>query len=571
MMIKGITFNIENGKVVKQKLERDGIFSEKESKNYQITKFTMPNVKVGSVIDVMYFVTSPYTFSLKPWYFQNAIPVRKSVCHLKIPEYYIYKNWQSGYTPIVKESDASRQVFQYSIASTIDPKYGRQSGELVNFDAQVTHWTYTADKVPAFINEPYITTRFDYLTAIEFELTATNFPRGINKFYSRKWEDVNRELLEDFDFGQQLNNTGHMRDQISLISSLTSDPIEKMKLAYSHISKHIVWDSRYRIWPTESIRKAYSDGEGSSSDINMNLVALCRALGLNANPVLISTRSNGKIKPGQVIITQFNHVVACVIIGEKKYILDAINPNCPYYILPPNSLNEKGMMISEKGYQWVDLYSTVFDKVTTYAQVSLNKDMQFEGLWQKTYENFSALNERDLIRNEKDSIEYSKQIEQKNSGLTIDQINIQNTDSILLPLKVKAQIILNDKVMKGGDRIYFNPVLFDQLAENPFKNEERKYPVDYNYPNQFKSVIIINLPEGFSIEKIPESISFALSENGGKFKYNITVMGNTISMITELAINQTIFPSMNYAEIKKFYELMVAKQSEQVVLKAVSL
>jgi hypothetical protein len=570
-MIKAFTFNLEDGKVVKKKLERDAIFTQKESKNYEITKFTMPNVKVGSVIDVTYSIVSPYTFTLQAWYFQNTIPVRKSVYHVKIPEYYIYKNWTSGYISVNKESEMIHEVFQYTESATIDPKYGRQSGGMVKFDAQVTHWTYSAEKVPAFKNEPYITTRYDYLSAVEFELTSTNFPNGINKYYSRKWEDVNRELLADFDFGQQLNNSGHMREQVDRISSLTNDPLQKMKLAYYHISKKISWDSRYRIWPTETIRKAYNEGEGSSADINLNLIALCKALGLDANPVLISTRTNGKIRPGQVILTQFNHVAACVRIGEKKYILDAINPNCPYNILPPNSLNDKGMMISEKGYQWVDLYSTIPDKIAAYTQVTLNKDMQFEGIMQKSYDNYSALKERDIIKKETDSVEYSEKIEQNYNGLTINEINVENLDSIYLPLKVKLQITLNDKVMQGGDKIYFNPVLVNRLEENPFKNEERKYPIDYNYPNQYKSITIIDIPEGYTVEDLPQSLVLALPENGGKYVYSLSAVGNKISLNTELSINQTIFPNTNYGEIKKFYEMMVAKQAEQIVLKVVNL
>jgi transglutaminase-like putative cysteine protease len=572
-MIKGTTYNLEDGKVVKQKLDRNAIFTDLEDKNHQITKFTMPNVKVGSVIDVTYTVESPFTFTLNSWYFQNEIPVRKSVYCVNIPEYYNYKNWTSGYVPIQKESDTRRETFQFMQSAKIDPgiEGGRQSGSMVSFAAQVTHWVYTAENVPAFINEPYITTRFDYLSAVEFELMSTNFPGSINKYYTRKWDDINRELMDDSDFGKQLDNSGHLKDQIAKINSQTSDPKEKMIQAYEYIKKSIAWDSRYRKWPTQTIRKAYNDGEGSSSDINLNLVAMCRALGLDANPVLVSTRSNGKIKPGQVILTQFNHVVAAVKIGDMMYVLDAINPYCPYTILPPNTLNGKGMMVSEKGYQWVDLYSQTPDIRNCFVQLSLDTEMQFHGQMQKSYQNYSAVDERKYIRSFTDSTEYAKKKEQKISGLTIEQILIENLDSIYKPLKIREQISLNDRVMTGGDRIYFNPVLFDRLTENPFKNDERKFPVDYNYPNQYKSITLIDIPEGYSIEELPRPIAISLPENEGRYIYNINSTGNTIRLSIELTINQTIYPSTNYAEIKKFYEMMVAKEAEQIVLKAPSI
>jgi hypothetical protein len=568
-MIKGKTYNLENGKVVKTKLSRNAIFREEEDKNHDLIKFAMPNVKEGSVIDVTYSINSPFLFTLQPWYFQKSIPVARSEYHVYIPEYFYYKNWTTGYIRINKESESHTESYQYNRSAEINSQ-GRQSGGIVNFDAQVEHWTYTAENVPAFINEPYITTAYDYLGAIEFELVSTNFPGSPTEYYTHKWEEINKEMLDDPDFGKQLDNTGHLKSIIEQIESETTDPLERMKLAYEHIKDHIRWDKRYRIWPTTNIRKAYNDGEGSSADINLNLVALLKGLSLDADPVLISTRSNGMLKPGQVILTQFNHVVTRVQIEGKEYVLDAIDYYCPYTILPSNSLNGKGLVIRPEGNDWVELYADVPDVQVHFVKAKMNEDLSITGEYKVNLNNFSALALRKKLYSFTEDEEYIEELEKENEGLTISSFNIEKKDSFYYPLKIFTQYELTDRVTEGGDFIYFIPLFFERLKENPFRNDKRDFPIDYNYPIDFKYISYLTLPEGYQVEEIPESLMLKLPNQEGKFIYDVKELGNQLVINCTFQRNQTIYPSSEYEEIKKFYEQIVKKQAEQIVLKKIN-
>ena len=566
--IKAVTINLENGKPVEEKLSRSSLIKEMKNKNIELIKFTMPNVKEGSVIDISYKVRSPFLWNLNPWYFQEEIPVRRSEYHVFIPEYFYYKNWINGYVLVKKESEKRNERYQYTQSAEITSE-GRQSGGIRSFEAQVTHWSYLVENVPAFRDEPYITTPYDYLSSLEFELVSTDFPGRVKKYYTRSWQDINKELMEDSDFGKQIGNTGHLKDQINRINLETSNPTIKMKMAYEHIKNTLIWDKRYRVQSYAGIRKAYNEGGGSSADINLNLVALCRGLGLKANPVIVSTRSHRKLKPGQVILSQFNHVVAYVEIGEDNYVLDAIDPYCPYYMLPPNTLNGQGMMIGESGFKWVDLYSNLPASEVFYAELTINEDLEFEGKIQKVSENFAALKERKRIKEYASENEQIEDMEQDLEGLEITGLEVHKLDSIYKPLRMDAEIIMVDKITEGGDRLYFVPVLFERMEENPYKNDDREFPIDYNYPSNEKYTTVINMPEGYEVEEIPEAIQISLPDDGGKFLYNMKISDDQIIIHYELVINQTIFPSMQYGEIKKFYEMIVAKQAEQVVLKRI--
>ena len=72
--LKAVTYNFEGGKIVETKLDKAGIFKEKESEHRVLRKFTMPNIKEGSIIEIEYTVVSDLIWNLDPWYFQDNIP-----------------------------------------------------------------------------------------------------------------------------------------------------------------------------------------------------------------------------------------------------------------------------------------------------------------------------------------------------------------------------------------------------------------------------------------------------------------------------------------------------------------
>lgn len=567
--IKAITYNLENGKEIKTKMGKDALFDEMADKNHKRVKFSLPNVKEGSVLDVTYEICSPYIFNLNNWKFQSSIPTIRSEYHVFMPEYFTYKNWITGYVPIQKLSEYNTERFSYIRESEITNS-GRQSGGIEDFEARVDHWTYIAKDVPAFISEPFITTINDYLAYVDFELVSRRFPGEVAKFYTTTWKDINDDLMNDEDFGKQLKRSGHLKDLVAEINGSANDQKSKMIMAYESIKKKLVWDGRYRIYPLSGISKPFNNGGGTSADINLNLIALLRELGLKADPVLISTRSNGMLKPGQVILSQFNHVIASVQIDDKIFLLDAIDPYCPSFMLPPNSLNGEGLKVSETGFEWVDLYSKLVSQQTYFGQMTMNEHLEIEGKISNSYENFAALKMRKDIKAKTNLDEYKKDLESMFDASEIEELQIDNVDSLYKPVKLSMNIKMNDKSTQGAGMVYFNPVLFDREDKNYFKKDTRDYPVDFNFPLRKKYIFSIKIPEDYEVVEFPNSLKIVLPNDGGRFSYIVWNVGKNINLNCELTINQTLFPVPNYPELKKFYEMVVAKMAEQVIIKKIN-
>ncbi|CAN5546897.1 hypothetical protein BH23BAC1_BH23BAC1_11580 [soil metagenome] len=149
----------------------------------------------------------------------------------------------------------------------------------------------------------------------------------------------------------------------------------------------------------------------------------------------------------------------------------------------------------------------------------------------------------------------------------INDLNLTNLESINESYKSQFSFKTDDYIQASTNEFYINPLLSSGLKSNPFKLETRKFPVDFACP--LDETIIINLkpPEGYILDEKPESIMLTLPENTGKFMYTIVQNGNTIQISSKLSLSKGIFMDETYGYLREFFAQIVAKHSEQLVLR----
>jgi len=59
----------------------------------------------------------------------------------------------------------------------------------------------------------------------------------------------------------------------------------------------------------------------------------------------------------------------------------------------------------------------------------------------------------------------------------------------------------------------------------------------------------------------------ALPGNAGRYTYSVTQVGNLINVVSNFQINKSIFTQGEYPGLREFYNQVVAKQAEEIVLK----
>lgn len=569
--LKGFTYNLVDGKIEKDKLKNDAKFSEQISNNIDVVVFTMPNVKEGSVIEYTYTITSDFLFNLRDWEFQSSIPTKWSEYEVKIPEYFKYKQLYQGYEPFaIDERTTEGGNFRMMEKTRTSGSYTTSTNYSTNelkYTAFCSRWALK--EAPAITEEPYITTISDYVTKIEFELASIQIPGSVYENYTNTWETIDKELLTDDGFGDQLKRGGLVKSEVGSLTSGISDPLEKMAIIYNTVKSTYQWNGNNGVTSQQGLKMVMDEKSGNAADINLLLILMLKEAGLDANPVILSTRSHGILKPGLPMLSQFNYVVAHVAIDDQNYLMDATEPFSRINLLPVRCLNGRGRLVTENsGANWISLKPVSDSGDFFMANLSFDESGALAGTVSESCNHYLAMLQRNKLAKKSNSND------EENDGITenpqnweVENYKIENLEKLSESIKEKYELTLTDHYQSAGDLIYLNPFIAKKAEKNPFKLEERKYPVDIPYP--FSSTYILNLtmPEGYGVDEIPEDMVLALPKNGGKFIYSIKPVGNILQITSKMEINQTMFLPDEYLYLKAFYNQVVAKQSEQIVLK----
>ncbi|MBP9212071.1 MAG: hypothetical protein KBF97_04670, partial [Bacteroidetes bacterium] len=305
--------------------------------------------------------------------------------------------------------------------------------------------------------------------------------------------------------------------------------------------------------------------KGSSADITMLLISMLRAAGLQSDPVILSTRDNGMIQDLYPIISQFNYVVARVIVGKKTMFIDATNPLRPIDLLPAKVLGVKALVIQPNAVEWVRLHAPLRSVDNSFAQLMLDENGGVTGTLEGLYKNYFNVSVRSML-NEKKEVESAKSFfSVEMSGLTVDSVEVKGRDTVSIPVKLKAWVSSPTFAQSGADLLYVNPHIIGRLKDNPFKSPIRKFPVDYTYPREYSSTVQITIPPSYQIKESLKNVTMNVG-NGVSFRRLIQADSLQIQVSTKLEIGTTEVPASEYLRLRELYANMIAMESEQLVL-----
>ncbi len=563
--ISGYTFNLEKGRVKKEKLAKKNIFDEKTSKFRSVKKITMPSIKVGSVIDLKYKIVSPY-FDIKDLEFQHDVPVKNLEFIVEIPEYYKFNSRPKGYyyiTPIIEKGKGvitSTSKYRDNTPGTNRPAEVSKS----RMEYLTTITNYNAKNIPGLKNsEPYVSSINNYKGGLKFELTAIQYPNSMPKYYSTTWPDVARRIYDSSNFGEELKRTSYFKNDLKTILSKATTPSQKIASIFNFVKMKVKWNGYYGLYSDIGVRKAYREGSGNTADINLMLIAMLNEAGIEANPVLVSTRDHGV--PFFPTIDGFNYVIAAVNLPTGYILLDATEFYSMPNVLPLRALNWKGRLIKkDKTSSWLELTSKAHSVEDNFMSIKINQDFTVNGRLRTTYKNLDAINFRSSNNHLKEDGVITS-LEDR-FGVEIEDYKIVNKAAIYKPAIRNISFVGEDFIEVINDKVYLSPLLFLTSRVNPFKLEDRKFPVDFGAPFKNKNSVFMQIPEGYKVESIPESSTIGIRDNLGVYGYKVVVSGNKINIISQLQINSGLITPEYYKELKEFYNLMVKKQTEKIVL-----
>jgi hypothetical protein len=563
--LEATTYNIENGKVESFKLDKASIFKDRLNKNFTVRKFTLPNLKEGSIIEIKYSLLSPYEKYLRSWDFQGNNPVLWSEYETSVPFVYDFVLIKQGYHPFLV--DQGKNVSKtYNISSPGRGAAGRSQS--FTFTTNVGIHTWAMKDVPPLKKENFTTTLDNHIAKIDFQLSRIQFPDEPVKEVMNNWYKVSEDLLKDPDFGEGLTkNNNWIHDELKKVTAGAANPYESAKRIFNYIRDNMSCTDHSAKYLSNPLKKVYQTKNGNVADINLLLTAFLMEGGFEAHPVLLSTRAHRKTIDIYPLMDRLNYVITQLKIDNKTYLLDASQNRLGFGHLTNDCYNGSARIIDAQMPSIIDLSAdSIRERKFTSVFIINNDKGGLAGSFRSNLGNYESQSVREKLA-KTSKHDFFKEIK-KDFSLDVEVSN-EEIDSLKIyeaPIAVKYDFTFD----AADDVIYINPVFGEALTENPFKALERLYPVEMPYAVNENYVLKMDIPKGYTVEELPKSCRVKFNDDEGVFEYLVGKDENCIQLRSTLKLNKANFLPEDYQGLRDFFGHVVKKHSEQIVFKKIN-
>jgi hypothetical protein len=536
------TINLVNGKPEITKLDNSSIYTENTDKLRSTYVFTFPNVKPGSVVEFKYVW---YTNGgIPPWSFQARIPTRYSVLTTELPPQIIVQT-RGGVQAINNESTR---------------------GAGITDRAQMELAKRSMTNVKSLTDEPYMTSAVDNLHSVYFRYNDPSYAGADAN--SKLWDKQCEAVLNDDDFGRQLNRK--LIDEEIILNKAKGivNAGEKIAFIFNEVKNVMKWNNIDDWYTNDGTVKAWGGKTGNSAEINLILYHLLKKAGITANPMLVSTRNNGKVFGAYPTVNQFNRTV--VSIPEPwNYVLDATGKYNMYNEIPEALLNNYALIIypDNRDANLVKIEREYPVRQVIVVTADITSASKMTGTAQLTKYSYNRINSIKAYKTDGEQ-KYIDYLRNNDNNLKISSFKMENMEIDSLPLE-QSMIFKMDLTSSNDNYIYFAPAMFTPLRTNPFLNETRMSDIDFGYRDNFSMVGNYKIPEGYKTDVLPKNITMQMPDQSISFKRVIGEQDGTVVVRYVMDYKKSTYTKDEYEQLFDFYKKLHELMNEQIVLKKV--
>jgi len=511
---------------------------------YMAKVMVLPDVQVGSIIEYHYMnqLKEHYVFD-SHWIVSEELFTKYAKFSLKPSDYFPVRfSWQ-GLPPGVA------------------PKNERG---LVHLEANNIAAFQTEDYMPP---QNELKARVDFVYSEDSEMQA-------DKFWKKEAKKANGEV-ESF-----IGKRKAMEQAVAQIVSPSDTPEVKLQKIYARVQQ--LRNTAYEVETTEQEKKrnkekatknvedVWKSGSGSGREITWLYLALVRAAGLEAYPVLVSRRNEYFFTPQMMDPHRLDDNVVLVKLNGKDTFYDPGTAYTPFGILPWPETAVQGLRLDKDGGAWVttSVPDSTVSNITRKADLKMTDQGGLEGKVTVTFSGLEALSMRLELRNE-DETTRTKYIEDVVRefipvGIDVDLKNKLDWSSSSPTLVGEFEIKVQGWASAAGHRALIPVGLFGAPEKHVFEHFARVHPIYFDFPTARIDDVTIELPLDWKVNSVPPGHK----DEGRVCSYNTTAENNkgTLHLTRNLNINALVLEAKYYGALRKFFQTVKTGDEQQIVV-----
>jgi len=529
---------------------------------FQAKTFTLPDVRAGSIIEYSYTVhwreKMPDVLEHPEQYlitFSTTIPTVQWV----IPHELFTRRARFSLRPLPK----AHLTFDWrGLPQGTEPRWqpdGTVRLEIAN--------------VPAFEEEDLMPPEQTLKSRVDFYYTigypgnpssfwrerATRGAEGLKKFLGES-KTIDREAAQRVsDNDAPETKLRKLYDRAQQIRYLSYEPAKTQQE-----------EKRQNLRDNKSVADILKHGYASANEINLLFVALARAAGFEAAPVMVADRHRNFFTSNLLDERQLDAMVVWVRVGTKDYYFDPASRYCPFNLLPWFETATTGIRVDKNSPGLVEIPAPQSDQamIERKGSFELDNDGNLQGNVHVRFTGQEALDRR-LENSESDEAGRRKEMEDEvkgwlPTGSTVELKGVSNWKESGESLDADLTLKIPRFATSTGRRLLLSSGAFQVNERHAFQSAKRVHPVYFRYPYQEVDEISLRLPPGRKVASLPnprvQNSSFASYEATSR------TQGETVELKRKLVINGILFPVAYYPALRLFFNTVRAGDEQQIVL-----
>jgi hypothetical protein len=219
----------------------------------------------------------------------------------------------------------------------------------------------------------------------------------------------------------------------------------------------------------------------------------------------------------------------------------------------------------KKPSYWIDLKAAKKSSSSHSLVGKMDEDGKIKAKIVSHTTGLRAINLRKEMKRYSSLDEYVEKLDERLTNIKIKNYKINNVDSVENALVEEYDVEFNvANTEQAGN--YFNPFFINPIRKNPFKLNERNFPVDLGAASEERISININLPDKFQLKEQPKDMSLALPNQGGRYILQTRVMDNHLMVSQQMQFTKAVYTSEEYHYLKEFYNRIIQIQKTDVLI-----
>jgi hypothetical protein len=516
---------------------------------YVAQTFSMPDVQVGSIIEyyyTVYFAKGPYIFNSN-WVLNQELFTKKAKFFLRPLQsiYYTSFRWTEHLPP-----------------GTASP---RQRGDGVELEV---------DNVAAFQVEDFMPPENELKARVDFIYSSDPFEGDANQF----WKSVGKNrngAVEKF-----LGRRGAMEPAVAQIVSPSDAPEVKLRKIYDRVQQ--LRNTSYEVRQSEqeqqrenptpdlNVEDVWKHSSGRGWELSWLYLAMVRAAGFEAYPVVVADRRNYFFNPQSMQSNKLDSNLVLVKLNGKDLYLDPGAAFTPFAMLRWDETGVPGLRLDKDGGSWVQtsLPESSASQIQRKAALKLSPTGDLEGSLVVTFTGLEGLRWRVDERNEDDTAR-KRVLEEEVQGYipvgsTVELTKPPDWNSSETPFVAEFRVKVPGWAALSGRRALFPVGIFSGTEKHVFEYSQRVHPIYFEFLSQKVDDVDIELPPGWQVTSVPQPqdqnlrvVEYAVSADNPK---------GSLHLSRKLDINILTLDTKYYGPLRSFFQMVKAGDEQLVVL-----